>query len=160
WGLGWGALEASNPRVILLSLSGYGQTGPARHRPGFGRVIEAVCGLMNSTGDPDGPPTQMGAPLVDYIAGTVAAMAVAMALFERDGTQASGRGQWIDHSLYETMVRLLDALMSSNHVRGRPPHRQGNRYANIAPSDVYTTRDDRHVFHSSGTQTVFERLAK
>jgi formyl-CoA transferase len=160
WGLGWEALKALNPRVILLSVTGYGQTGPARHKPGFGRVIEAACGLMNSTGDPDGPPIQIGVPLVDYIAGTAGAMAVAMALVERDGTQASGRGQWIDLSLYETMVRLLDALMSSNHVRGRPPRRQGNRYANIAPSDVYTTADGRHVFHSSATQTVFARLAK
>jgi crotonobetainyl-CoA:carnitine CoA-transferase CaiB-like acyl-CoA transferase len=115
---------------------------------------------MNSTGDPDGPPTQIGVPVVDYVAGTVGAMAVAMALVERDGMHASGCGQWIDLSLYETMVRLLDALMSSNHVRGRPPRRQGNRYANIAPSDVYTARDGRHVFHSSATQTVFARLAK
>ena len=160
WGLGFEALKALNPRVILLSLSGYGQTGPARHKPGFGRVIEAACGLMNNTGDPDGPPTQIGAPLVDYIAGTVGAMSVAMALVERDGTHASGRGQWIDLSLYETMVRMLDALMSSNHIKGRPPRRQGNRYANIAPSDVYTTADGLHIFHSSATQTVFARLAK
>jgi crotonobetainyl-CoA:carnitine CoA-transferase CaiB-like acyl-CoA transferase len=160
WGLGWEALKALNPRIILLSLSGYGQTGPARHKPGFGRVIEAACGLMNSTGAPDGPPMQIGVPLVDYIAGTAGAMAVAMALVERDGMRGSGRGQWIDQSLYETMVRLLDAPMSSNHVKGRPPRRQGNRYANIAPSDVYTTADGRHVFHSSATQTVFARLAK
>jgi formyl-CoA transferase len=160
WGLGWDALQELNQRVILLSLSGYGQTGPARHKPGFGRVIEAACGLMNSTGESEGPPTQIGVPLVDYIAGTVGAMAVSMALVERDGMAASGRGQWIDLSLYETMVRLLDALISSDHVHGKPPRRQGNRYANIAPSDVFTTRDGGHVFHSSATQTVFARLAK
>jgi formyl-CoA transferase len=160
WGLGWDALQELNQRVILLSLSGYGQTGPARHKPGFGRVIEAACGLMNSTGESEGPPTQIGVPLVDYIAGTVGAMAVSMALVERDGMAASGRGQWIDLSLYETMVRLLDALISSDHVHGTPPRRQGNRYANIAPSDVFTTRDGGHVFHSSATQTVFARLAK
>jgi formyl-CoA transferase len=159
WGLGWNALQELNQRVILLSLSGYGQTGPDRHKPGFGRVIEAACGLMNSTGESDGPPTQIGVPLVDYIAGTVGAMAVSMALVERDGTAASGKGQWIDLSLYETMVRLLDALISSDHIHGRPPRRQGNRYANIAPSDVFTTRDGGHVFHSSATQTVFARLA-
>ncbi len=159
WGLGWDALQELNPRVILLSLSGYGQTGPDRHKPGFGRVIEAACGLMNSTGESDGPPTQIGVPLVDYIAGTVGAMAVSMALVERDGMAASGKGQWIDLSLYETMVRLLDALISSDHIHGRPPRRQGNRYANIAPSDVFTTRDGGHVFHSSATQTVFARLA-
>ena len=114
---------------------------------------------MNSTGESDGPPTQIGVPLVDYIAGTVGAMAVSMALVERDGMAASGKGQWIDLSLYETMVRLLDALISSDHIHGRPPGRQGNRYANIAPSDVFTTRDGGHVFHSSATQTVFARLA-
>ena len=159
WGLGWDALQELNPQVILLSLSGFGQTGPARHKPGFGRVIEAACGLMNSTGESDGPPTQIGVPLVDYIAGTVGAMAVSMALVERDGKAASGKGQWIDLSLYETMVRLLDALISSDHIHGRPPGRQGNRYANIAPSDMFTTRDGGHVFHSSATQTVFARLA-
>lgn len=159
WCLGWDALQELNSRVILLSLSGYGQTGPARHKPGFGRVIEAASGLMNSTGDADGPPTQIGVPLVDYIAGTVGAMAVSMALVERDGVHGSGEGQWIDLSLYETMVRVLDASISANHVYGKPPRRQGNRYANIAPSDVYTTRDGGHVFHSSATQTVFERLA-
>jgi crotonobetainyl-CoA:carnitine CoA-transferase CaiB-like acyl-CoA transferase len=159
WGLGYEQLREVNPGIIMLSLSGYGQTGPARHRPGFGRVIEAVCGFMNSTGDPDGPPTQMGVPLVDYIAGTYGAMAVAMAIVERDRNPA-GEGQWIDLSLYETMVRMEDAIMSGYDATGRIPTRSGNRYSNIAPSDVYRTRDGRYVFHSSATQTVYERLMR
>jgi formyl-CoA transferase len=101
----------------------------------------------------------MGVPLVDYIAGTVGAMAVAMALVERD-RNPDGEGQWIDLSLYETMLRMLDSTMSAYDATGRPPGRQGNRYANIAPSDVYRTRDDRWVFHSSATQTVYERLMR
>jgi formyl-CoA transferase len=159
WSLGYEDLRAVRPGIIMLSLSGYGQTGPDRHQPGFGRVIEAVSGLMHSTGDADGPPRQMGVPLVDYIAGTVGAMAVSMALVERD-RNPSGEGQWIDLSLYETMIRMLDSTITAYDSTGRVPGRQGNRYANIAPSDVYQTRDGRYVFHSSATQTVFERLAR
>jgi formyl-CoA transferase len=159
WGLGYEDLRRANPGVILLSLSGYGQTGPRRLEAGFGRVIEAVSGMMHSTGEPDGPPTQMGVPLVDYIAGTFGAMAVAMALVERDRNPAR-EGQWIDLSLYETMVRLLDSTLSAYDATGHPPGRRGNRYANIAPSDVYRTRDGRYVFHSSATQTVYERLMR
>lgn len=159
WHLGYDDLRAVHPGIVLLSLSGYGQTGPARHQPGFGRVIEAVSGMMHSTGPADGPPMQMGVPIVDYIAGTVGAMAVSMALIERDRMPAH-EGQWIDLSLYETMVRMLDSTVSSYDSTGRIPTRQGNRYANIAPSDVYRTRDGRYVFHSSATQTVFERLVR
>jgi formyl-CoA transferase len=159
WALGYEALRGANPGVILLSLTGYGQTGPRRQRPGFGRVIEAVSGMMHSTGDADGPPLQMGVPLVDYIAGTFGAMAVAMALVERD-RNLRREGQWIDLSLYETMIRLLDSAISAYDATGVPPGRRGNRYGNIAPSDVYRTRDGRYVFHSSATQTVYERLMR
>lgn len=159
WGLGYEDLRRANPGVVLLSLSGYGQTGPRRLEAGFGRVIEAVSGMMHSTGEADGPPTQMGVPLVDYIAGTFGAMAVAMALVERDRNPGH-EGQWIDLSLYETMIRLLDSTLSAYDSTGRPPGRRGNRYANIAPSDVYRTRDGRYVFHSSATQTVYERLMR
>lgn len=158
WNLGFDALREVNPGIILLSLSGYGQTGPKSHLPGFGRVIEAASGLMNQTGDPEGPPYQMGVPLVDYIAGTVGAMAVSMALFDREAH--GGDGQWIDLSLYETMVRLLDSLLTRQDVLGETPTRMGNRYVNVAPSDVYRSRDGRYFFHSSATQTVFERLMK
>ncbi|MDA0159250.1 CoA transferase [Solirubrobacter ginsenosidimutans] len=157
WGLDYERLSEANPGLIMVSITGYGQTGPKRHMPGFGRVLEAVSGLMNSTGDPNGPPTQIGVPLVDYIAGMNAAMATSMALVHRD---KSGDGQQIDVSLYETMIRLLDALITRYGATGDVPTRAGNRYVNVAPSDVYRTRDDRYVFHSSATQTVFVRLAK
>lgn len=159
WGLDYEALRATNHGIIMLSLTGYGQTGPASHRPGFGRVVEAESGLMHSTGFADGPPMQMGVPLPDYIAGTFGAMAVSMALVERDRNEAH-EGQWIDLSLYESMVRLLDSTISSYESTGKVPMRGGNRYMNIAPSDVYRTRDGRYVFHSSATQTVYVRLMK
>jgi len=159
WGLGYEALKDVNPGIVMLSLSGFGQTGPDRLQPGFGRVIEAVSGMMHSTGEADGPPLQMGVPLVDYIAGTFGAMAVSMALVERE-RNPTGAGQWIDLSLYETLVRLLDSTMSAYDSTGRVPGRQGNRYPNIAPSDVFRTRDGRYVFHSSATQTVYERLVR
>jgi formyl-CoA transferase len=155
WNLGFEDLKAVNPDIVLLSLSGYGQTGPKRELAGFGRVIEAASGLMNQTGEADGPPFQMGVPLVDYIAGTYGAMAISMALFNRDN---GGTGQWIDLSLYESVVRMLDSLITRQDVLGETPQRMGNRYVNVAPSDVFETRDGRFVFHSSATQTVFVRL--
>lgn len=159
WGLAYEDLKKINPRIIMLSISGYGQTGPSSYKPGFGRVLEAVSGLMNSTGLPDGPPMQIGVPVVDYITGTLAAMAVSMALYHRD-VHPDGEGQQIDVSLYETVIRLLDALITRYDVLGDVPMRMGNRYPNVVPSDVYRTRDDRYVFHSSAAQTIFERLVK
>jgi formyl-CoA transferase len=159
WGLDYESLSELNPRVIMVSITGYGQTGPSSHKPGFGRVLEAVSGIMHSTGEAEGPPMQIGVPLVDYITGTAAAMAISMALYHRD-VHPDGVGQWIDVSLYETMIRLSDALISRYSVLGDVPTRSGNRYANVAPSDVYRTRDGRHIFHSSATQPVFERLAR
>jgi formyl-CoA transferase len=169
WNLGYEKLSQLNPDIILLSLSGYGQTGPRSHLPGFGRVIEAASGLMNQTGDPDGPPYQMGVPLVDYIAGTFGAMAISMALFDRaehgpapepgrNETGRGGTGQWIDLSLYESVIRLLDSLLTREDALGETPTRMGNRYVNVAPSDVFQARDGQYFFHSSATQTVFERL--
>ncbi len=156
WRLGYDDLRTINPGLVLLSLSGYGQTGPKSHLPGFGRVIEAASGLMNQTGELDGPPLQMGVPLVDYVAGTFGAMAVSMALYDRSAN--GGEGQWIDLSLYESVIRLLDSLITRQDVLGDTPQRNGNRYINVAPSDVFRTRDAHYVFHSSATQTVFERL--
>jgi formyl-CoA transferase len=158
WRLGFDELRRINAHVILLSLSGYGQTGPKSHLAGFGRVIEAASGLMNQTGEPNGPPSQMGVPLVDYVAGTVGAMAISMALYDRAAT--GGEAQWIDLSLYETVVRLLDSLITRQDGLGETPHRMGNRYLNVAPSDVFRARDGRYFFHSSATQTVYERLMK
>jgi crotonobetainyl-CoA:carnitine CoA-transferase CaiB-like acyl-CoA transferase len=159
WGLAYDDLKQINPRIVMLSISGYGQTGPSSPKPGFGRVLEAVSGLMNSTGLPDGPPMQMGVPVVDYITGTLAAMAVSMALYHRD-VHPDGEGQHIDVSLYETVVRLLDALITRYDVLGDVPMRMGNRYPNVVPSDVYRTRDDRYVFHSSAAQSIFVKLTK
>jgi len=156
WRLGFEELRGLNPSIVLLSLSGYGQTGPKHHMAGFGRVIEAASGLMNQTGDADGPPYQMGVPLVDYVAGTFGAMAVSMALYDRAAN--GGVGQWIDLSLYESVVRLLDSLLTRQDVLGDTPQRMGNRYINVAPSDVYRSGDGHYFFHSSATQTVFERL--
>jgi formyl-CoA transferase len=158
WGLGFEELKKLNPDILLLSLSGYGQTGPKSHLPGFGRVIEAASGWMNQTGEAEGAPMQMGVPAVDYIAGTFGAMAISMALYDK--VAHAGKGQWIDLSLYESVVRLLDSLVTRYGVLGDVPHRMGNRYLNVAPSDVYRTKDGRYVFHSSATQTVYERLMK
>lgn len=157
WNLNYHQLREANPGIIMLSISGYGQTGPSRAKPGFGRVIEAYTGLMNSTGEPGGPPMQIGVPIVDYIAGTFGAMSVAMALHHQQNHPGAG-GQWIDLSLAESIIRLIDPLITRYDKLGDVPDRTGNRYPNIAPSDVYRTRDGRHVFHSSATQSVFRRL--
>ena len=106
WGLGYDELKAVNSRIILLRISGFGQTGPHRDRPGFGRIAEAMSGLTNLIGEPDGPPMSPGYPLGDLVAGLFGAFAIMMALYHRD--QRQGEGQVIDLALYESIFRLLD----------------------------------------------------
>ena len=106
WGLGYDVLKAVNSRIILLRISGFGQTGPQRDRPGFGRIAEAMSGLTNLIGDPDGPPMSPGYPIGDLVAGMFGAFAIMMALYHRDLRQ--GEGQVIDLALYESVFRLLD----------------------------------------------------
>jgi crotonobetainyl-CoA:carnitine CoA-transferase CaiB-like acyl-CoA transferase len=159
WGLGYDVLSAINPRLILVRISGYGQTGPYSKRPGYGTVAEAMSGVPSFTGAPDGPPTLSAFPLVDSLAGMFAVQAAMMAIYERDVAR-SGRGQVIDVSLFESMFRLLDSQVIGYDQLGLIKQRMGNRMAEDSPRNAYRTSDGEYVAISAGSQRTYARLAQ
>ena len=158
WGIGYEAIHAVDPRIIMLRISGFGQTGPYKNRAGFGRVAEAMSGLTNLIGEPDGPPMSPGYPLGDLIAGIFGSLSVMMALYHRD--LRGGEGQMIDLALYEAVFRFLDFdpiqydQMKTVHMR------TGNRVAYVAPSSMFKTKDGKYLTLAASTQSVWLRLAE
>ncbi|TAK03177.1 CoA transferase [bacterium] len=158
WGIGYDQLSAVNPRLILLRISGYGQTGPYQARPGFGRVAEAFGGLANLIGEPNGPPMTPGVPLGDFISGLFGAFAVMVALHYRD--LRGGEGQAIDLALYEAIFRLLEFDAIQYDQLGTVHKRVGNRVIHVAPSSTFKTRDGHYVTLAASTQSVWLRLCR
>jgi succinyl-CoA--D-citramalate CoA-transferase len=157
WGLGYEELERVNPRLILVRVSGYGQTGPYAQRPGYGTVAEAMSGVPSFTGFPDKPPTFSAFPLVDALTGLFAAYATMLAVYERD-VRGSGRGQVVDASLYESLFRMVEAQVIGFDQLGVVKQRKGNRMDEDSPRNAYRTRDGEYVAVSIGSQRMFERL--
>ena len=158
WGLGYNELKIANPRVILLRISGFGQTGPYRDRPGFGRTAEAMSGLTNLIGESDGPPMSPGYPLGDLIAGLFGAFAVMTALYYRDAR--GGEGQVIDLALNEAVFRLLDFDPIQYDQLQTVHCRTGNRVAYVAPSSTFKTLDGKYITLAASTQSVWLRLCR
>lgn len=158
-GLGYDRLRAANPKVVLLSVTGYGQDGPYADRAGFGTLIEAMSGFAASNGDPDGPPTLPAIPLADGVAGVFGALATMIALFERDA-RGGGDGQHVDLSLFEPLARLLEGHVLEYEALGIVRQRLGNRSLTSAPRNAYVAADGRWVALSASAQPVFERLAR
>lgn len=158
-GFGYDELRELNERIILLSVTGYGQDGPYASRPGFGTLIEAMSGFAYSNGHPDGPPTLPAIPLADGVAGVFGALAVMMAVFERD-VGGSGRGQHIDMSLFEPLTRLLEGHVVEYSVLGMERERLGNGSLSSAPRNAYEAGDGKWVALSASAQPVFERLVR
>ncbi len=156
WGLDYEALSAVNPRLVMLRMSGFGQTGPYRERPGFGTVAEAMSGLAQITGFPDGPPILPAFPMADEVAGTFGAMAIMMALYDREKT---GEGQWIDTSLYEPLFRLMIPNVPEYDQNGTIRGRIGNELADAAPRNLYQSKDGKWLSMSASTQGIWERVA-
>ncbi len=156
WGLGPDRLLSLCPSLVVLRISGFGQTGPYRHRPGFGTIAEAMSGLVAMTGFPDSPPLVPPIPLADEVAGLTGAMAVLMALYHR---RDSGRGQIIDVSLYEPLFRLLIPYVTQYHTLGIQAGRTGNVFPDAAPRNLYRAGDGTWIAVSATSQRVFERLA-
>ena len=158
WGIGQDVIEAVNPGIVMLRISGFGQTGPYKNRAGFGRVAEAMAGLTNLIGEPDGPPMTPGYPLGDLIAGLYGAFSVMVGLYNRD--VKGGTGQVIDLALFEAVLRLLDFdpiqydQMNTIHMRS------GNSAAYVAPSSTFMTKDGKWLTLAASTQSVWLRLAK
>ena len=160
WGLGYDVLAAINPRLILVRVSGYGQTGPYSQRGGYGTVAEAFSGIPSFTGFPDKPPTLSSSfAQADSIAGTFAAMAMMFALYERD-QGGSGKGQEVDVSLYEPMFRLAEAQTIAYDQLRMVRSRIGNRSTTDSPRNAYETRDGRYITISASTQKSFDRLVE
>lgn len=159
WGLGYEVLSDLNPRLIMVRISGYGQTGPYSHRPGYGTIAEAMSGVPAITGFSDRPPTLSAFPLVDVLAGLNAVSGAMMAIYERD-VAGSGRGQVVDVSLYESIFRLQDAQVIAYDQLGLVKQRNGNRMAEDSPRNIYATSDDRWIAISAGSQRTFSRLAE
>jgi crotonobetainyl-CoA:carnitine CoA-transferase CaiB-like acyl-CoA transferase len=162
WGLGPDDLKAVNPDVVLVRISGYGQTGPYRDRPGFGGVAEAIGGLRNLTGDPDRPPTRVGISLADSVAGLYAVIGALMALRARDlepGGKA-GSGEVVDVALYEGIYSLTESLVPDYAAFGVEPVRSGSALPGIAPSNTYLCADGAYIVISGNGDAIFRRLMK
>jgi crotonobetainyl-CoA:carnitine CoA-transferase CaiB-like acyl-CoA transferase len=157
WGLGWDTLKEVNPRLVMVRISGYGQTGPYRDRPGFGRIGNAFGGLSFLAGYPDRPPVTPGsATIPDYLAGLYGAMGVMLALRARERT---GRGQMIDIGLYEPIFRILDELAPAYGYSGKVRQRMGPGTVNVVPHSHYPTRDGRWIAIACTNDKIYQRLA-
>src|SRR5580704_16572372 len=155
WGLGFDALSAVNPRLIMIRVSGYGQTGPYAHRAGFGAIGEAMGGLRHVVGDPSTPPSRMGISIGDALAATFACVGALSALHYREKT---GRGQIVDSAIYEAVLNMMESLITEYDQSGYIRERTGAILPNVAPSNVYPTRDGL-VLIAANQDTVFGRLA-
>jgi succinyl-CoA:(S)-malate CoA-transferase subunit B len=158
WGLGWEVLKAINPRLIMVRISGYGQTGPYSGRPGFGRIGNAFGGLSFLAGYPDRPPVTPGsATIPDYLAGLYGALGALLAMKARDLT---GVGQFIDIGLYEPIFRILDELAPKYQTSGYVRQRMGPGTVNVVPHSHYPTKDDRWIAIACTSDKIFARLAE
>ncbi|AKK27855.1 CaiB/BaiF CoA-transferase family protein [Mycobacterium sp. EPa45] len=153
WGLGWADLHVSNPRLIMLRISGYGQIGPESAKPGYGRVGEAMSGAVQITGHPDRPPTHFGFSLGDVTTGIMGAFAVAGALFKRESIGNRFNGECIDLALYESLFRGIDWQVILYDQLKFVAERHGNEFQ-VSPSpvsDTYLSRDGVWYTVASGT---------
>jgi crotonobetainyl-CoA:carnitine CoA-transferase CaiB-like acyl-CoA transferase len=158
WGLGFEELSKVNPKLVMVRVSGFGQTGPYSKRGGYGTIAEAFSGVPSFTGFPDRPPTLPGFPLADSVAATFSAMSAMFAIYSRD--HGDGAGQEIDVSLYEPLFRLVESQVIGFDQLGIVKQRQGNRLSEDSPRNTYLTRDGRWIGISASSQRTFERLAE
>ena len=157
WGLGWEALRAVNRGLVMVRISAFGQTGPARERPGFGRIAAAVSGASYLSGHPDRPPVSPGTPTIpDYLAGAFGALGALIALRHREST---GEGQVVDVGLYEPMLRMLDELIPVYGATGYVRERIGSATEYVVPHNHYETRDRGWIAIACTNDRMFERLA-
>ncbi|HVB46665.1 MAG TPA: CoA transferase [Streptosporangiaceae bacterium] len=156
WGLGYPELSKLNPRLIMVSVTGFGQTGPRSAEPGFGTLAEAFSGFAYITGHPGGPPTLPPFGLADGVAASIGTSAVMMALYWRDAR--GGSGQAIDLSLYEPLFSILGPQVIEYTQTGKMQEREGNRSPRTSPRNAYQTSDGHWVAVSAGTQQIADRV--
>ena len=155
WGLGPDELLAINPRLIMLRISGYGQTGPYRDKPGFGVVAEAMSGLRHLTAEPGRVPVRVGVSIGDTLASLHGVIGILMALQER---QRSGQGQVIDVALYEAVFNCMESLLPEYSAFGAVREAAGSALPGIAPSNAYRCKDEGYVLIAGNGDSIFKRL--
>jgi len=156
WGLGYEALSAENPKLIMIRVSGFGQTGPYAGRAGYGAIGEAMGGLRHVVGSPGSAPSRVGISIGDTLAATYAALGGVMALHARTRT---GRGQVVDSAIYEAVLAMMESLITEYQQAGYIRERTGPILPGIAPSNVYPTADGLMILIAANQDTVFRRLA-
>ena len=155
-GLGWETLKAANPGLVMVRLSGFGQSGPYKEQPGFGAVGESMGGLRYITGFPDRPPVRTGISIGDSIAALWAAIGALMALRHREVN--GGQGQVVDVALYEAVFAMMESMVPEFDVFGFVRERTGNIMPGITPSNTHTTRDGKHVTIGANGDAIFKRF--
>lgn len=155
-GLGWDVLHALNPRLVMVRLSGFGQTGPLKEQPGFGAVGESMGGLRYITGFEDRPPVRTGISIGDSIAALWGVIGALMALRHRD--MNGGQGQVVDVALYEAVFAMMESLVPEFDVFGFIRERTGNIMPGITPSSIHTTSDGKHVQIGANGDAIFKRF--
>ena len=158
WGIGWPQLSAINPGLVMVRLSGYGQSGPYSERPGFGAIGEAMGGLRHLTGHPDRAPVRVGVSIGDSIAALYGAIGALMALRHREVN--GGQGQVVDVALYEAVFALMESLLPEYDRFGFVRGRTGASLPGIVPSNTYPTRDGRYLVIGANNDSIFKRLMR
>ncbi|HTZ34956.1 MAG TPA: CoA transferase [Stellaceae bacterium] len=155
-GIDYPALKAINPRLVYASISGFGQSGPYRERPGFDQIAQGMGGLMSITGLPGQGPVRVGIPVADLSAGIFAAMGILVALLERE---VSGEGQWVESSLLAAQIAMLDFQAARWTIAGEVPEQAGNDHPTSIPTGVFKTRDG-HINIASAGDAIFARFCR
>ncbi|WP_026550061.1 CaiB/BaiF CoA-transferase family protein [Arthrobacter sp. Br18] len=156
WGLGYDVLQEQNPGLIMVRVSGFGQDGPYSQRAGYGAIGEAMGGLRYVVGDPSTPPSRVGISIGDTLAALFATIGALAAVRERE---VSGRGQIVDSAIYEAVLGVMESLVPEWQISGYQRERTGAILPNVAPSNVYPTRDGKWILIAANQDTVFGRLA-
>jgi crotonobetainyl-CoA:carnitine CoA-transferase CaiB-like acyl-CoA transferase len=157
WGLEYKELKAINPRLIMIRVSGYGQDGPYRDKPGFGSIGEAMGGLRYITGYPDRPPTRVGISIGDSLAALYSVIGALMAVYHRD-VNRTGEGQVIDVALYESVFSMMESTLPEFDRAGLIRERTGSTLPGITPSNTYICADGKYVVIGANGDAIFKRL--
>ncbi len=154
-GLGYEAMSARNPGLVMVRISGYGQDGPYSERPGYGAICEAVGGVRHMTGDPDRPPARVALATTDYLSSVYAAFGAMAAIHAR---QATGKGQVVDVALYEAAFTQMEPIVPAHDKLGVVPQREGSNLPSMAPNSSYPTADGGFVLIAANSQPTWRRL--
>jgi formyl-CoA transferase len=160
WGLGPDVLREENPGLIVIRVSGYGQTGPYRDRVGFGGVAEAMGGIRYVTGYPDRPPTRVGVSLADTLAGLYAVIGVLFGLLERRNNDSPSAGETVDVALYEAVYSIMESTVPEYTAYGVVRERTGNVIPGIAPSNTYRCKDGQWIVIGGNSNSIYPRLMR